>query len=199
MSSWLNATTVTSQMRCSDCNLGAMQNSLNSPFGYDDQMLANFTALTSSCAMSSYPVTSPSAYAISTLSATAPASNATATPTPICRATYTTTKDDTFRGIALAQNISTYLLARANNLDIRSKTLIPGTLLCVPTTCKVYEVVSGDTCNSIIGSSNITAGQLIAWNPQINSQCSNLQETPWVLCLRFVSKSRLWVQNTNTT
>ncbi|KAJ9491845.1 hypothetical protein VN97_g1401 [Penicillium thymicola] len=41
--------------------------------------------------------------------------------------------------------------------------------------CKTYEVQSGDTCASIGKSTGATWAQLISWNSDINSQCSNLQ------------------------
>lgn len=38
--------------------------------------------------------------------------------------------------------------------------------------CAVYTVQAGDTCVSIGRSTNATYAQLLAWNSEINIQCS---------------------------
>ncbi|KAH9480415.1 LysM domain-containing protein [Psilocybe cubensis] len=49
----------------------------------------------------------------------------------------------------------------------------PGT---ITTGCtSYYTVVSGDTCSAIESRFGITMTQLTAWNPEINSQCTNIQ------------------------
>ncbi|OJJ84358.1 LysM peptidoglycan-binding domain-containing protein [Aspergillus glaucus CBS 516.65] len=42
------------------------------------------------------------------------------------------------------------------------------------TNCKTYTVQSGDNCASIGKSSGATWAQLLSWNSDINSECSNL-------------------------
>ncbi|KAI1346447.1 hypothetical protein F5Y01DRAFT_297788 [Xylaria sp. FL0043] len=43
-------------------------------------------------------------------------------------------------------------------------------------TCKkCYKVVSGDTCAGIVSEYSISLAQLDAWNPDINSGCTNLE------------------------
>ena len=44
----------------------------------------------------------------------------------------------------------------------------------MPQTCTTYKVNSGDSCPGIAGTAKVTFQQIIAWNPSINSYCSNL-------------------------
>ncbi|KAI1182982.1 hypothetical protein F5B17DRAFT_417968 [Nemania serpens] len=38
-----------------------------------------------------------------------------------------------------------------------------------------YKVVEGDSCQAILDANNITVAELLAWNPDLNSECSNLE------------------------
>ena len=44
----------------------------------------------------------------------------------------------------------------------------------VPNCKKFYKVESGDTCNSISAIKGITFDQMLSWNTDIDSGCSNL-------------------------
>ncbi|KAH7919459.1 hypothetical protein BV22DRAFT_1133822 [Leucogyrophana mollusca] len=48
----------------------------------------------------------------------------------------------------------------------------PGTVTASCT--EYYTVVSGDTCDLIEGEYDITATQFLTWNPEINTDCTNL-------------------------
>ncbi|KAH7919458.1 hypothetical protein BV22DRAFT_859494 [Leucogyrophana mollusca] len=48
----------------------------------------------------------------------------------------------------------------------------PGTITA--SCAEYYTVVSGDTCDLIEGEYDITATQLLTWNPEINTDCTNL-------------------------
>lgn len=45
---WGNQASPLANETCSDCVLGTLQTELNSPFGYDANLAANFTSMTSS-------------------------------------------------------------------------------------------------------------------------------------------------------
>jgi hypothetical protein len=38
-----------------------------------------------------------------------------------------------------------------------------------------YKVVEGDSCSGIFFSKNITSAEFLAWNPDLNSGCTNLE------------------------
>jgi LysM repeat protein len=46
--------------------------------------------------------------------------------------------------------------------------------ICLPPTCTTYTVQSGDTCESIANATTTTFQQLVAWNPFLDSYCTNL-------------------------
>ncbi|KAI0100562.1 hypothetical protein GGR51DRAFT_532424 [Nemania sp. FL0031] len=81
-------------------------------------------------------------------------------------------------------------------VDSFCSNLIPGEVVCVavgtsqgaPPACPVpvkpglisncddcYKVVSGDSCSAIFAANNITLAEFRAWNPDINSGCTNLE------------------------
>jgi LysM repeat protein len=55
-----------------------------------------------------------------------------------------------------------------------------------------YIVVSGDSCDAIDSKYSITLSQLKAWNPSINSQCSNLMPN-------FAYCVRVWIAPPDST
>lgn len=173
---WLNQTSLSSAQNCSDCNLGVAQVQLDSPFGYDDEFASEFGALTSSCSASNYPFTSPSAYPTADSGTATSTSSAATFTTTSCASTYVVESGDTCNSIAVAQNVSTYGVITAGNLDHGCTILEAGATLCLPDECEVYQVQYFDTCASIISSvtPNTIGSQFLAWNANINSLCGNV-------------------------
>ncbi|KAI1410852.1 carbohydrate-binding module family 50 protein [Hypoxylon sp. FL1857] len=113
-----------------------------------------------------------------------------------CTATYTVVSGDTCLGIVNKQG-NTFTLDQfySWNPEVSSScsNLFPGEVVCVgvaaaPTGCAAptqpgiaanckscYTVVSGDTCLSITQPRGVSLGDFYAWNPSVNSACSNLQ------------------------
>ncbi|KAI0861730.1 hypothetical protein F4860DRAFT_474929 [Xylaria cubensis] len=81
-------------------------------------------------------------------------------------------------------------------VDSFCSNLFPGEVVCVgvgnptgaPPACPVpvktglisncdscYKVVDGDSCSGIETSKNITLAEFLAWNPDLNSGCTNLE------------------------
>ncbi|KAK1149291.1 hypothetical protein N8T08_006513 [Aspergillus melleus] len=81
--------------------------------------------------------------------------------TPECSDPYQVQPNDTYDSIALAQNVSTDGL----------------------------QVV--DTCESILSANpGLTASQLLAWNPGINSMCGNIRYFEYTyICVGWIAKS----------
>lgn len=175
----MNETEYTTAQNCSMCELGIQQIQLASPFGYSDDGAADFSSLTASCSASGYTYATPTAYAL----------NATtvSTSTPTCTgSSYVIQGNDTCVSISGANSVSTYGLITKNALDISGDSLpVVGQSLCLPRTCTTYQLDMQDTCDSLVSGLNITMAQLLAWNPNINSGCSNLASwRGWYLCAR---------------
>lgn len=167
---------------CSDCLLAAQQVQLNSPFGYDADFASNFGSTTSSCGSSGYAFTIPPPYA-STTSTTEPP----ATTPSTCLNSYVVQNGDSCDHIASTHNVSTFSIILPNNLNDRCTNLQAGATICLADACSIYQVQEEDTCQGIIASTktNITDTQFLAWNPNINSLCSNLYRFVGnYLCLR---------------
>lgn len=148
----------------------------------------------SRCGVTSYPITSPSPYAVGT-----PTSVSTS-PTATCNPTYTIQPNDTCQSICLSKKVSTFSLMMVNALPgYCSSFPAPGSTLCLPPSCDVYTVQGLDSCVGIANAFNasFTTPQLISWNPNINANCSNINMIAgYEICIRYVyCRSRLARRN----
>ncbi|KAI0439546.1 hypothetical protein F4803DRAFT_553997 [Xylaria telfairii] len=117
-----------------------------------------------------------------------------------CTATYTVQSGDSCNAIRDHFG-DTYSLAEFYSwnpeVDSLCSNLFPGQVVCIgvgnstgtpPPACPVpvktglisncnacYKVVSGDTCAPIVAKFTISLAEFLAWNPDINSACTNLQ------------------------
>ncbi|PON21365.1 LysM domain-containing protein [Trichoderma gamsii] len=168
---WNNDTTAaTSAQLCSDCNLRIQQAQLESPFGYDDDAASDYASLTSSH-FSIYLYLAKD--------------DATRFDQSVYyHSCYT------FLSVSESQKVATFHLMQANNLPgYCSQFPRTGTNLCIPQSCNLYTVAGNDTCYGIAQAHNGTfsATQLISWNPNINRQCSNLNQiTGYQICVSFL-------------
>ena len=90
---------------------------------------------------------------------------------------YTTKVGDTCISIAKTKNVGAGALWAINpELGRRCKRIKAGLDICLPETCKTYEVKSQDTSLSIESENEIWySGTLIGFNPILNKFCSNLE------------------------
>ncbi len=118
---------------------------------------------------------------------TAPAPNGTAGSTRTCLSgqTYTAAQGDTCHSIARVKSVAEHTLASINDLlaDCSRLQFQIGTSLCLPKTCEIAELGATDDCWSISTSNNISFPQFLAYNPTINSDCSNLRPNGTVVCV----------------
>ncbi|KAF9736405.1 LysM domain-containing protein [Paraphaeosphaeria minitans] len=150
--------------------MSTQQTLLNSPFDYTEEFAEEFASLTSSCGATQYSYTQPAAYALGTQSSETPL------PAPACTQTYTVKADDTCNSISTAFNVSTSSIVLGNRLLSDCSNLAAVGTICIPQACNIYQIQSDDTCDSIIvaRASGVSAPQFLAWNPNINTLCSNL-------------------------
>lgn len=196
VSSWMaNGSPYSSAQNCSSCELSIQKRQLESPFGYSDEAAEDFISLTSSCGATGYDFATPTAYALNATS-TGAGSSATATASPSCSGFHTVEKDESCVTISEANNVSTYGLIAANALDAACNSISEGKSLCLPSTCKTYQLGLTDSCDSLTRTLDITMAQLLAWNPMINTGCSNLASwIGWYICARYDNSSQTLSHN----
>ncbi|KAI8973079.1 hypothetical protein BD414DRAFT_499059 [Trametes punicea] len=99
---------------------------------------------------------------------------------PNCARNYTVVSGDTCDGISAKTNTSTYQLATVNadKIDAACDNLAVGEPLClgiIGQDCDIVHVVqSGDACQAIADDAGTTLAILLANNPNVNSQCTNI-------------------------
>ncbi|RPD54489.1 hypothetical protein L226DRAFT_276516 [Lentinus tigrinus ALCF2SS1-7] len=99
---------------------------------------------------------------------------------PNCARNYTVVSGDTCDGISAKTSVSTYQLATVNadKIDPLCDNLFIGEALCLGIRgqdCQVTHVVeSGDNCAAIAQTAGTTLDILLANNPNVDSQCSNI-------------------------
>ncbi|CAG7962411.1 unnamed protein product [Penicillium salamii] len=186
LASWSNQSLNASEL-CSDCWLGGLALELNSPFGYDSVVAANYALLTSSCNTTTYTYATPTQYALNATATSEPAT-VTTTPDSSCAGFYEVQVDDTCNSVAQALNVSTYSLLYMNNLDLYclswAETAVNSSL-CIPPQCDTHVWQGTDTCDSVVGGlSNVTIPQFLAWNPNFNALCQNaVNYIDYVVCV----------------
>ncbi|CAL1696891.1 unnamed protein product [Somion occarium] len=99
---------------------------------------------------------------------------------PDCSRTYTVQSGDFCDKISAEQSVSTFQLADVNKgiIDAACDNLFPGEVLCLGITGQdcttVHVIAEGDFCASIAGNAGIPISTLLANNPNVNADCSNL-------------------------
>lgn len=159
---------------CIDCVLKSLQFQASSPFFAGNGAEEAYTSATASCSATGYPLTATTAlFTVTSASATA---TATASPASSCDRTYSIQSGDTCASISQSQGIGTTWLLSDNNLPAYCSGFptISGSLLCLNHSCPTETVQANDTCQSIQAAHNLTLAQVLAWNPQLNRACSNL-------------------------
>ncbi|KAJ5181992.1 hypothetical protein N7449_012139 [Penicillium cf. viridicatum] len=175
---------------CSECWLGVLETRLNSPLGYDEGMEETFSSLTSSCSVSGYSVTSPTAYALNTTAiATSATSTSTTTSTctlcvpPQCN-TYTWKGTDTCDSVVGPLGNVTILQFLAWNPNINSLCLnsdfFIGYEVCVSPPGgylnHTSDPDSGSTSNATAADATSTAAvPTNALDGKIDANCINLE------------------------
>ncbi|EIM84050.1 uncharacterized protein STEHIDRAFT_170450 [Stereum hirsutum FP-91666 SS1] len=103
-----------------------------------------------------------------------------------CARIYTVVTGDICDAISVVHNSSTYQLAAANpEINADCSNLFPGETLCLGLTgqdCTSTAVItSGDSCASIAATAGIADSTLLANNPNVNAECTNIYPNE-VLC-----------------
>ncbi|KAK6341135.1 hypothetical protein TWF696_008222 [Orbilia brochopaga] len=156
---------------CKECLLKNQQAVLNSEFGYEDSLDADFSAIKSSCSLTGYPIIKPTPVILNS-------TTADSVVTPTCLGTTIPIPSGAnCTDISSKNRISTLNLLQANNLGEGCGDFPTSGSLCLPDIgrCDVYRVKANDTCNSVAYGlrQNVTAVMLQSWNPGIDPWCRN--------------------------
>ncbi|CAG8272011.1 unnamed protein product [Penicillium salamii] len=134
LASWSNQSLNASEL-CSDCWLGGLALELNSPFGYNSVVVANYASLISSYNATMYTYATPTQYALNAI-ATSELATVTTTPDSSCIGFYEVQINDTCNSVAQALNAETAV----------------NSSLCIPPQCDTYVWQGIDTYDSVVGS-----------------------------------------------
>lgn len=170
-----------SAIACATCNLNSVRIQMSSPFGWDANFVSDWDAVQKECGVS-FGDAIPNGLVLKNPSSNATSYNVTAAPTlspasteNCAFGTLTIKAGDTCETIAAANSLSQDQLIAINGLDLNCAKLPPaGAKLCSSGSCKLYTVAAGDTCVGLYTAQRITWTQLLAWNPQLDSTCSNI-------------------------
>ncbi|KAI0258615.1 hypothetical protein BC834DRAFT_974967 [Gloeopeniophorella convolvens] len=97
-----------------------------------------------------------------------------------CSRNGTVQDSDTCDILSARDNVSTFQLANANKaaIDPLCDNIFPGELLCLGLTgqdCDTITVVKeGDSCATLTQASGVPLATILANNPNVNSDCSNI-------------------------
>ncbi|KAM3506120.1 hypothetical protein MY10362_002564 [Beauveria mimosiformis] len=152
---------------CSDCQIGTWKDQLESPVGYDPKDAEEFAALTASCKAGGYAFKTPSYSVIQPVP--------TSQPVWTCERPYTVADGDTCSSVAQKRSVTEYGISDLNGLSIDCDPLPVGKTICIPPTCKVHKIGAADNINELAAKYQVTVGQLVAWNPIIRLDGSNLR------------------------
>jgi LysM repeat protein len=99
-----------------------------------------------------------------------------ASPSGCSGKTYQIKQGDTCQSISASQQISTFDLLQANNLNAYCSNFPQSGTLCIPSTrsCSTYIVKQGDSCGSVAMAANATWTQIVSWNPAVAYDCSQI-------------------------
>ncbi|KAI0364300.1 hypothetical protein BV20DRAFT_1029986 [Pilatotrama ljubarskyi] len=169
---------------CQNCTLQTLNIEMSSPFGWDASFVSDWMSVQSKCGVS-FNNTVPAGLLFDTTGPTATngtSYNVTASPTltpasadKCVFGTYTIKSGDTCQSIASANSLSYDQLIAINGLDMScTKLPAPSGKICLSGSCPLYTVKANDTCVGIYQANTISWSQLLAWNPQINSYCTNI-------------------------
>ncbi|TKX23426.1 LysM domain-containing protein 1 [Elsinoe australis] len=97
-------------------------------------------------------------------------------PVPSCLtgSTYSVVSGDDCGKIASAKGVPKGTLISQNDILPDCTDLQVGAKLCIPDSCSLYQIQSGDTNFGISGKAGISLTQLHSWNPFLDPLCTNL-------------------------
>ncbi|KAI3538239.1 hypothetical protein CSPX01_09594 [Colletotrichum filicis] len=158
---------------CSECLVNLFRHQQSTPYSnYDPEMAQAWAAIQSKCSLSLPTATQTLKTNVTSLGNYAPPGYATA----VCVAgrTYTVAAGDNCIDISKKSAVSTGSLITLNSLRMDCTNIFAGQILCLPPTCTSYVVQGGDNCLKVASQFNTTYQQVIAWNPTVDSYCTNL-------------------------
>ncbi|KAI0350482.1 hypothetical protein OH77DRAFT_1069072 [Trametes cingulata] len=169
---------------CQNCTLDTLNVQMSSAFGWDASFVPDWMTVQSTCGVTFnntvpagllFDSDDPAATNATSYNVTAAPTLAPASTDNCVFGTYTIKAGDTCQSIASANSLSYDQLIAVNGLDMPcTKLPAAGGKICLSGSCPLYTVQANDTCVGIYMANKISWSQLLAWNPQINSYCTNI-------------------------
>lgn len=197
-----------SSATCDAYVLSLVKTRLEMPLASNTDLSKAFSALTSSCKVTTLKVTAPATniqWAVPTSSLSPTRTGSATSSLPLATGTaacvgkiYTILPTDTCASVALSQRISTADLFMANNLPASCDQFPKSGTLCIPSgaTCEPHRLKTAppiDTCEGMAQQANTTVPQLVSWNPSLGPECSNLPHLYDGYTLCFSPPGGAWV------
>ncbi|KAK4097655.1 carbohydrate-binding module family 50 protein [Parathielavia hyrcaniae] len=186
-------------LMCHGCAMSMIKTQLEMPLVSSADLAGAFTSLMASCKTTvniSPPGTATQwvlSTSITSTSRTGAATSAAATSTAAtsCQGkTYIMQAGDTCTSVSLAHRISTTRLLAANNFKADCASFPKSGTLCIPSSaiCEPRRVnfdPPRDSCADLASAANATILQMVAWNPELGTDCANLdrQTQGYTVCL----------------
>ncbi|RDX41745.1 hypothetical protein OH76DRAFT_1411835 [Lentinus brumalis] len=169
---------------CQNCTLQTLDVQMSSPFGWDASFVPDWATIQATCHVSFnntmpsgllYDSDSPSASNGTSYNVTASPTLTPASTDHCVYGTYIIQPGDTCESVASSHSLSLDQLIAINGLDVScGKLPAPGEKICLSGSCPIYHVNANDTCLGIYQTNSISWSQLLAWNPQLNDYCTNI-------------------------
>ncbi|KAK4097652.1 carbohydrate-binding module family 50 protein [Parathielavia hyrcaniae] len=199
-SNQLSTATAAPNLMCNACAISLIKTQLEMPLVSNADVASGFASITASC-KTSVSITPPgtatqwvvSATTTAGIGNTATTTSAAASSTAAagCQGeTYTIQAGDTCTSVSLSQRISTVQLLAANNLKADCSSFPTSGTVCIPSAakCEAHRVSydsPSESCNDLAVAANATVLQIVAWNPELGTNCVNLarQAEGYTVCL----------------
>jgi LysM repeat protein len=181
---------------CDACAISMVKTQLEMPLASNTDISRGFASITASCktAVSVTPPKTTLQWVVSATTTTGTTrtttSSTTGTPGACQGKTYTIQSGDTCTSVSLSQRIGTTQLLAANNLRADCASFPQSGTVCIPSsaTCEPHKVSfqnPRESCADLARAANATMLQLVAWNPELGTDCANInrQTAGYTVCL----------------
>ncbi|KAF7507847.1 hypothetical protein GJ744_010011 [Endocarpon pusillum] len=160
---------------CSPCIIALFKHQQSTPFSnFDEHMSSQWASVQRVCGVTGSTAV-PTPYATPTeLPGHAPPNSSQTTPFCLSGKKYKVVSGDDIQKIAEAKKVATGTLRIINDILPDGSNLLAGQELCLPESCTTLIVQPGDTCWALASAKGLRFSDILAYNPSINSDCSNL-------------------------
>ncbi|KAF7296692.1 hypothetical protein HMN09_01078200 [Mycena chlorophos] len=160
---------------CSFCTLSTLNTTLLSSVLYSSSLEAVYDAIATTCGV---PQFNPSLISSPVVSSGSPVgvsgASSQASQCQVLGRNVTVSTETSCAAVAAANSVSFYDVYISNSLPSTNCTVLANTKLCLPQACTTHTIAGSDTCAQIAAANNITATQLLSYNPNLGNNCQSI-------------------------